>query len=73
MTCVFHRFKIDVHKDLNPFGVSLVVGLGSWSVLLSRSQARSLWCQFRWVSPYRALLWLRTGLCKWTVGLVPSN
>jgi len=25
---------------MNPFGVGLVVGLGSWSVLLSRSQVR---------------------------------
>ena len=33
-------FSILIMYCYNPFGVGLVVGLGSWSVLLSRSQVR---------------------------------
>jgi len=33
-------FRILILLSLNPFGVGLVVGLGSWSLLLQRSQVR---------------------------------
>jgi len=32
--------KYFICRDLVPFGVGLVVGLGSWSLLLQRSQVR---------------------------------
>ncbi|AES99343.1 transmembrane protein, putative [Medicago truncatula] len=67
---IFRKNVIKYDKTWNPFGVGLVVGLGSWSLLLQRSQVRFL---LGGLSPYRACSGFKRGPRKWSVGLVPSD
>ncbi|AES74747.1 hypothetical protein MTR_6g012680 [Medicago truncatula] len=53
--------------------MSRVVGLGSWGVLLSRFQVRFSLVPILRASPYKTLLWFRTGPRKWTVRLILSD